>query len=139
MEEYNITLSDYQTLRHLAEAPRRRMRLLDLADARLLSRSRISRMVHSFEKRGFIERERAEDDRRGWYAILTPAGQDWWERCQSAYASNVHRHALKLLGPDTIRVVTAAARQLVSADAADRPEPVLKGAGLHEHPWSGGR
>jgi hypothetical protein len=41
LEEYNITLSDFQALRLLAEAPGRRMRLLDLADARLLSRSRI--------------------------------------------------------------------------------------------------
>lgn len=112
MREYSITLSDYQALRHLAGAPGLRLRLQDLADARFLSRSRISRMVHSFERRGFIERERPEDDRRGWYAILTPTGRDWLERCEPAYASSVHRHVLSALGPETIRIVTAAAQQL---------------------------
>jgi DNA-binding MarR family transcriptional regulator len=119
MAEYDITLSDYQTLRHLAGAPGLRMRLQDLADARLLSRSRITRMIHGFEKRGFIERERPEDDRRGWYAILTPSGLDWLDRCEPAYAASVHRHVLSALSPDTIRIVTAAARQLISPP--DRP------------------
>jgi DNA-binding MarR family transcriptional regulator len=90
------------------------MRLQDLAEARFLSRSRISRMVHSFERRGFIERERAEGDRRGWYAILTPSGQDWLERCEPTYASSVHRHAVSALGPDTIQILTAAAQLLAS-------------------------
>jgi DNA-binding MarR family transcriptional regulator len=118
--EYDITLSDYQALRHLAGAPGRRTRLQDLADARLLSRSRISRMVHGFERRGFIERERPEDDRRGWYAILTPSGQAWLQRCEPTYAASVHRHALSALGPDTIRIVTDAARQLASPTHADQ-------------------
>jgi DNA-binding MarR family transcriptional regulator len=122
MDEYNITLSDYQALRHLAGAPSRRMRLQDLADARFLSRSRISRMIHSFEGRGFIERERPTGDRRGWYAILTPSGLDWLERCESTYAASVHRHALSALGPDAIRVITAAAQQLVSPDPGEIPD-----------------
>ncbi|WP_250005131.1 MarR family winged helix-turn-helix transcriptional regulator [Actinoplanes sp. M2I2] len=128
---YNITLSDYQTLRHLAGAPDRRMRLQDLADARFLSRSRISRMIYSFESRGFIERERPEDDRRGWYAILTPAGQDWLDRCEPTYASSVHRHALGTLGPDTIRIVTAAAQQLASPVPPGQPEPARAKVRLH--------
>jgi DNA-binding MarR family transcriptional regulator len=119
--EYNITLSDYQTLRHLADAPGRRMRLQDLADARFLSRSRISRMVNSFERRGFIERERPEGDRRGWYAILTPSGLDWLRRCEPTYAESVHRHALSALAPDTIQIVTAAVRQLASPGHAELP------------------
>ena len=120
MQEYGITLSDYQALRHLAGAPGRRLRLQDLAEARFLSRSRISRMVHGFERRGFIERERPEDDRRGWYAILTPAGLDWLKHCEPAYASSVHRHALSALEPATVRVVTAAAQQLTWPGPADR-------------------
>ena len=114
---YDITLSDYQALRQLAGAPGHRLRLQDLADVRLLSRSRISRMIHSFEQRSFIERERPEDDRRGWYAILTPAGLDWLQRAEPTYAASVHRHALSALDPDTIRIVTAAARQLASPPA----------------------
>jgi DNA-binding MarR family transcriptional regulator len=119
LEVHNVTLSDYQTLRHLAGTPGRRLRLQDLAEARFLSRSRISRMVHSFERRGFIERERAEDDRRGWYAILTPSGQDWLQRCEPTYASSVHRHAVSALGRDTIQILTAAAQLLASPSPSD--------------------
>jgi DNA-binding MarR family transcriptional regulator len=120
MAEHRITLSDYQALRNLADAPGGRMRLQDFADALSLSPSRISRMVHSFQQRGLVERERSEDDRRGWYAIITPAGSDWLARCGSTYTASVHRHTMSALSPETIRIVTAAAQQLASPIPAER-------------------
>ena len=110
----SITLSDYQALRQLAGAPDGRLRLQDLGHARSLSPSRISRVIDSFEQRGLIKRERSMDDRRGWYAIVTPAGRDLLERCEQTYAWSVHRHVLNALDPDTIRIITAAADRLRS-------------------------
>jgi len=112
VRHHNITLSEYEALRHLAGATDRRMRLQDLACALALSPSRISRMIEGFERRGFIERERSADDRRRWYAILTPTGQDWLDRCEQTFAWSARRHALIALDPDTIRIITAAARRL---------------------------
>jgi DNA-binding MarR family transcriptional regulator len=99
--------------------PGYRLRLQDLAAASLLSRSRISRMVRVFEQRGWVERQRAEDDGRGWYAILTPPGLAWLARCEPSYASSGRRHALSSLDAGTVQTVTAAASRLAAPVAAE--------------------
>ncbi|WP_164842759.1 MarR family winged helix-turn-helix transcriptional regulator [Actinoplanes solisilvae] len=62
---------------HLAEAPGRRRRINELAPAQFVSLSRMSRIVETLKQRGLVDREQAENDRRGWYAILTDAGSEW--------------------------------------------------------------
>ncbi|MCO8275527.1 MarR family transcriptional regulator [Actinoplanes sp. TRM 88003] len=113
VRDHSITLSDYRALRSLDVAPDRRMRLQALADASFLSRSRISRMVRTFERRGLVLRERAEDDGRGWYVNLTPAGQSWLTYFAHSYALSIRRHVLSALDPAAVRAVTAAAQRLV--------------------------
>ena len=112
VHDHSITLSDYRALRNLDVATDRRMRLQALADASFLSRSRISRMVRTFERRGFVQRERAEDDGRGWYVCLTSAGQSWLTYFEHSYAQSVRRHVLSALDPAAVRAVTAAAQLL---------------------------
>ncbi|MCM4083573.1 MarR family winged helix-turn-helix transcriptional regulator [Paractinoplanes hotanensis] len=128
--QHNITLSEYEALRHLADATDHRMRLQDLASALALSRSRISRMIEGFEREGLIERERPADDRRGWYAILTPTGHDWLDRCERTFVWSVHRHALTALDPDTIQIITAAARRLTLPAHKDASAPPRQEARL---------
>jgi len=72
----DISLTDYELLVHLSEAPGRRMRMRDLADATLATRSGVSRAVSRCEQAGWVRRVECQEDRRGTLAELTPAGQD---------------------------------------------------------------
>jgi len=67
-------LSWYDLLFVLSEAPEQKMRLSNLAQAVLLSRSNITRLVHRLEKAGLIRREPCQQDRRGTFAAITRDG-----------------------------------------------------------------
>lgn len=63
-----------------------RMRMTELADAVLLSRSGVTRLVDRLERAGLVGRERADGDGRGIVAVLTPLGV---ERLRSASATHL--------------------------------------------------
>ena len=72
--EHGLSLAEYDVLVQLDEAPERRMRMADLAEAVLLTRSGVSRLVDRLESRGLVSRSRCPSDARGFNASLTGAG-----------------------------------------------------------------
>jgi DNA-binding MarR family transcriptional regulator len=72
--EHGLTLNDYEVLLHLARAPERRMRRVDLAESVLLTASGITRLLEGLERSGLVERVLCDSDRRVAYARLTEAG-----------------------------------------------------------------
>ena len=64
----------YVILMTLSEAPDRRLRMSELADRTLSSRSRLSHAVSRLEESGWVRREDCETDRRGQLAVLTDEG-----------------------------------------------------------------
>lgn len=74
-EAGQIPLAWYDVLLPLARAEGQRLRLRELADRAVLSRSGLTRLVDRLEKEGLLRRERCADDRRGYHAILVPKGQ----------------------------------------------------------------
>ncbi len=70
----NMTLTDYEILFALSEAEASRLRMSELADEVLVSRSRLTYRVDRLTDVGFVTREECEDDRRGLWAILTDKG-----------------------------------------------------------------
>ncbi|CAB4919415.1 unannotated protein [freshwater metagenome] len=72
--QHGIPLTSYEVLLLLADAPDHRMRMSDLADAVLLSRSGLTRLVDRMARDGLLERETCDSDARGAYARITPAG-----------------------------------------------------------------
>ena len=72
--EHGLSLAEFDVLIQLSEAPERRLRMADLAEAVLLTRSGMSRLVDRLESRGLVERSRCPSDARGLNATLTDAG-----------------------------------------------------------------
>ncbi len=70
----DLPLTWYDVLVQLNEAPERRLRMQELADAVLLSKSGVTRLIDRMERDGLVNRSRCSDDRRGTYAELTPEG-----------------------------------------------------------------
>jgi DNA-binding MarR family transcriptional regulator len=66
----------YEVLATVAEAAERRMKMGDLAEALVISRGGLTKLVDRLVKAGLLERTFCETDRRVSYATLTPAGAD---------------------------------------------------------------
>jgi DNA-binding MarR family transcriptional regulator len=66
----------YEVLAAVAEAPERRMRMGDLAEALVITRGGLTKLVDRLVKAGLLERTFCESDRRVSYATLLPAGEN---------------------------------------------------------------
>ena len=95
--EHGLPLSSYEVLLQLAEAPAHELRMGELADRLLLSRSGLTRMVDRLCREGLLERASCEDDRRGSYARLTKKGVRRFERARPTHLRGVREHYLSQL------------------------------------------
>jgi DNA-binding MarR family transcriptional regulator len=72
---HGLPVSSYDVLVQLDEAPDGMLRMSHLADAVLLSRSGLSRLVTRLASQGLIEREDCKNDARGAFAVITDEGR----------------------------------------------------------------
>ena len=105
--DHGLPLSSYEVLMNLADAEGDRLRMGELADRLLLSRSGITRLADRLEKQGLIARQRCHDDGRGYFAILTARGRDLVLAARPDHLAGVRRHFLDRLGPDEIDALGA--------------------------------
>jgi len=87
-----MAIDDYEVLVHLSEAPQRRVRMRELADLMLHSRSRLTQRVDRLVKRGFVQREKCDDDARGTWAVLTTNGHSALESAAPHHVEHVRQH-----------------------------------------------
>jgi DNA-binding MarR family transcriptional regulator len=66
----------YEVLATVAEAPEQRLRMGDLAEALVITRGGLTKLVDRLVKAGLLERTFNETDRRVSYATLLPAGMN---------------------------------------------------------------
>ena len=99
-EERGLTLADYEILVHLSEAPGRRLRMSELADATLSSRSRLSHQIDRLATAGLVDREPCQDDRRGYFAVLTAEGWRTIVATAPIHVESVRRHLVDVLTPE---------------------------------------
>ncbi|MEY3094783.1 MAG: hypothetical protein RLZZ317_1286 [Actinomycetota bacterium] len=97
LEGHDLSMADYEVMAQLSEAPGRRMRMSDLAELSMLSKSRLSHRMKVMEKAGWIKREECDVDRRGSWAVMTDKG---WKAIVAAapdHVSSVRRRFLDQL------------------------------------------
>jgi DNA-binding MarR family transcriptional regulator len=82
----------YDVLWALKEAPDHRLRLSELADKALLSRSNLTRLVDRLEAAELLQRERCPSDRRGAFAVLTEAGLAMQQAMWIIYAQGISQY-----------------------------------------------
>ena len=73
--EHRLSLSEYEVLRRLSEAPEGHRRIQELAEEIHLSQSALSRLVQRLEDDGYVNRTMCDHDRRGVFACVTDAGR----------------------------------------------------------------
>jgi DNA-binding MarR family transcriptional regulator len=88
-----------------------RLRLAELADYVLLTRSNVTRLVDRLEDAGYVRREAAAEDKRGAYAVLTASGRRLRGKMWEVYRSQIENHfAAHLEDAETALLSKALAR-----------------------------
>jgi len=100
--ETGISHAYYEILVALSETPGRRLRMSELADRCLSSRSRLSHAVSRLEERGWVRREVCSEDGRGQLAVLTDDGFSALEVAAPVPVASVRAHLFDQLNPEQV-------------------------------------
>lgn len=110
-----LPLSSYDVLIELYEAPERRLRMHELAERVVLSRSGLTRLVDRLEAEGLLTRDRSGTDRRGAYAVITEQGIAALRRTWPIYARGIAQYFAQWLTPQEAEVLESAFGRILQA------------------------
>ncbi len=114
-----LSHADYEVLVRLSEVPGRRLRMSELAEGVLFSRSRLSHAVTRLERAGWVRRESAPEDRRGMVATLTDAGLATLRAAAPGHVTAVRELLFDTLSPQQVEQL----REIMHALRARLREP----------------
>lgn len=114
-----LTLNQYEVLLFLHAAPERALRMSQLAERVLLSKSGMTRAVDQLVARGLVERRRCPTDARGLLAVLTEAGQAKLRQAAPVHLAGIRRHFTANLEEGELRVLGG----LLERVRTEEPEP----------------
>jgi DNA-binding MarR family transcriptional regulator len=110
--EQGIPLSYFDVLIQLWRADGR-LRMSDLADAVLLSRSGITRLVDRMARDGLVRREPCPTDRRALYAVLIPEGKKALQKALPVHLRGIADHFGRHLSNPEAKTLSAALGRMV--------------------------
>lgn len=105
--EHALPLSSYEVLITLQAAPGQRLRMAELADRVLLSRSGMTRLVDRLERDGLLERDTCTSDGRGCFAVLTERGEALLARARPTHLGGVRERFLRHFSPDELATLAS--------------------------------
>ncbi len=91
---HGVSHDEYEILVNLSEQPCRSMRMSDLAESVVNSRSRLTHTVGRLESRGYVRREASPDDRRGVLCVMTDEGFATLEVAARSHVTGVRANLL---------------------------------------------
>ena len=118
LQDYGVSLADYDVLVVLSEAPAGRLRVFEVADALAWEQSRVSHQLGRMQRRGLIAREGCASDARGAFAVLVEAGRAAIERAAPAHVETVRQLVFDGLTPDQLAALTEITTRVLDRLAA---------------------
>ncbi|WP_283135716.1 MarR family winged helix-turn-helix transcriptional regulator [Rhizohabitans arisaemae] len=112
---HGLALASYDVLTELSEAPGRRLRMNDLADRVLLSRSGLTRLIDRLQRDGLVDRQACSSDARGLFAVLTDAGLERLVEATPTYLVGVRAHVLDALDESDLAACRSVLVKLLDA------------------------
>ena len=91
---FELTMADYEVLAQLSDAPGRRLRMSELAEIAMVSKSRLSHRMKVMEAAGWVRREECPEDRRGYFAVMTDKGFKAIEKAAPTHVGSVRNRFL---------------------------------------------
>ncbi|MEX1037457.1 MAG: MarR family transcriptional regulator [Acidimicrobiia bacterium] len=117
-----LSLPDYTLLARLRDASDDGLRMSELAESAVFSRSRISHAIRRLESQGWVERRSCPTDRRGSFASLTEAGWEKLAQAEPVHSAVIKEHLLGSIGEadaESFRKVTDKVGQSLGAKPGD--------------------
>lgn len=120
--EHDLTIGEYDALVTIARAPERRIRMRQLADEVILSKSGVTRLIDRLVDDGLVERSACASDARGAEAVLTERGLARLRAASKTHLRGIQEHFLAILDDGDLAVVertmSTVAQQAGAATAA---------------------
>ncbi|CAB4329127.1 MAG: MarR family transcriptional regulator [Actinobacteria bacterium] len=113
-EHCDLTLADYEILVRLSDQPDRQIRMSDLAELTLSSRSRLTHQVDRMEQSGLVLRQVCADDRRGQLCVMTDKGWNALVASAPDHVNSVREHMVDVLSDAEFAALGKAAAKIVA-------------------------
>ena len=144
--EHDLTFGEYDALLTIARTPGRRIRMRQLADEVILSKSGVTRLIDRLVSDGLVERSACLADARGAEAVLTDRGLARLRAASRTHLRGIDEHFLALLDSGDLvaieRAMSSVARRAGpgnSVDEAERCAPDAAGSSVSKAPPSAER
>ena len=118
LQDYGISLADYEVLVVLSEAPAGRLRVFEVADTLAWEQSRVSHQLARMQRRGLISRQDCSSDARGAFAVLAEAGRAAIERAAPAHVETVRQLVFDGLSHEQLAALTEITTRVLDRLAA---------------------
>ncbi len=120
---HHLPVAWFEVLARLSHAPGGGLRMLELADQLLLSRSGVTRLMDRLEAAGLIRREVYLSDRRGTVALLTDRGWDVFQRATPDFLAMLRERFGRHLPAEEVTALRAALVRLARPLTTDDRRP----------------
>lgn len=111
-----LPLTWYDVLLVLNAAPDRRLTMKELGTKAVVSRERVSRVVQDLEQAGLVQRSPNPDDKRSFFAEITPAGRKRLAAVAPVYLAGIEEHFTRHLSDREIVAVAEALERVLAAE-----------------------
>lgn len=119
--EQKLTLPAYDVLDALAARKERGLRMTELADAVLLSRSGVTRLVDRMEQLGLVRRVRVRGDGRGVLARITDDGLERLRTASPTHLDGVVRYFATVVPDDDLQALARTCARLADGGVPAPP------------------
>jgi len=117
LEQHDLPLTWFDLLSRIKQAPGQRLRMHQLEEASLFTRSGITGLADRLEQAGFVRRERSAEDRRGVYLAITQAGMDKIDEVWPHHELSIQKHFGQYLDPKGAKALQAATEKILNHNA----------------------
>ena len=120
----SIPLPWYDVLLELNAAPERRLRMQELADRVVLSRTRVSRLVDDMARADLVAKSQDDTDRRSVWATITGTGIRELRKTSPKYLRGIEKHFASHLTDEEKEIIATALGRVHSAHTDGHSQPI---------------
>ena len=114
IKQHDLSMTWFDLLSRIKQAPGQRLRMHQLEEASLFTRSGITGLADRLEKAGFVRRERSVEDRRGVYLAITQAGIDKIDEVWPDHQLSIQNHFAQHLDPEDVKALQATTQKILN-------------------------
>src|SRR6478609_11041660 len=121
--EHDVSFAEYDALLTIAHAPERRIRMGQLAEEVLLSKSGVTRLIDRLVGDGLVERSTCLSDARGAEAVLTERGFTRLRAASRTHLRGINEHFLAVVDAGDLETLERAMTGIARQAGPGRGEP----------------